>query len=145
MVPLRRDNPEWLRAWKALYGYRYSDFHLPHLQALLESKRGMMRTRGEAWPRDVLDRAGIEIALVNATRLGPGQRGHRFRWVPYADPLLWPFAGDRTLLRFSGGAASSAQLLREAGLPRCRARWRNTECRRSSQRFHAGRCRERSQ
>ena len=74
MVPLRRDNPEWLRAWKTLYGYRHSDFELPHLQALLESKRGLMRTRGEASPRDVLDRAGIDIALVNATQLAPARR-----------------------------------------------------------------------
>ena len=36
--------------------------------------------------------------------------------MPYADPLLWPFAGDRSFLRFTGGVSSNAQLLREAGL-----------------------------
>jgi uncharacterized protein len=92
--PLRRDKPEWILAWKALYGYRHSDSELGHLQALLQSKRQKIRERGEAWPREVLDKAGVDIALVNAPSLGPGQDRERFRWVPYADELISPFARD---------------------------------------------------
>ena len=31
VAPLRRDDPQWIRAWKALYGYKYSDFAPEHL------------------------------------------------------------------------------------------------------------------
>lgn len=55
-----------------------------------------------------------EIALINATHLGVGQDNVRFRWVPYADPLLWPFAGERSSLLYSGGPSSIAQLLKES-------------------------------
>jgi hypothetical protein len=36
--------------------------------------------------------------------------------VPFADPLLWPFAGERSLTAFPGGESSIAQLQREAGV-----------------------------
>ena len=116
VMPLRRDNPDWIKAWSALYGYRYQDMEPAHLRALLETKQKLLRERGEAWPREVLDKSGIDIVLVNATRLGDGQSKERFRWVPYADPLLWPFRGEESPLRFNGGDTSNGQLLREAGL-----------------------------
>lgn len=116
VVPLRRDNPDWIRAWRVLYGYRYDDMQPDHLRELLETKRRLMREKGEDWPRYVLDQSGINIALQNANQLGAGQRNERFRWVPYADPLLWPFAGEKSRLNFFGGDSSNAQLQREAGV-----------------------------
>ena len=116
VVPLRHDHPDWIRAWRALYGYRYDDMQSEHVRDLLETKRKLLQEKGDNWPRYVLDRAGIEVALVNATHLGAGQKNERFRWVPYADPLLWPFSGERSKLRFSGGDCSNAQLQREAGI-----------------------------
>jgi uncharacterized protein len=116
VVPLRRDNVEWLQAWRALYGYQHSDMDLAHLRELLATKQRLMREGGERWPTIVLDKAGVDIALVNATHLGAGQHSDRFRWVPYADPLLWPFAGDKSRLLYSGGPSSIAQLQRELSL-----------------------------
>lgn len=116
VVPLRHDNPDWIRAWKALYGYRYNDMQPAHLRELLQTKRSLMRQTGDAWPRYVLDKAGVDIAFVNATKLGVGQQNARFRWVPYADPMLWPFSGDKIRLRFTGDGGSIAQLMREAGV-----------------------------
>lgn len=113
VVPLRRDNPQWVSAWKALYQYRYADMSPLHLAGVLETKRGMMRDAADGWPAYVLDRSGVDIALVNATQLGSGQSHARFRWVPYGDPLLWPFAGDKSELRFAGGNTSIALLERE--------------------------------
>jgi predicted TIM-barrel fold metal-dependent hydrolase len=113
VVPLRRDNAEWLQAWRALYGYQHPDMEPGHLRELLSTKQRLMREGGERWPTIVLDKAGVDIALVNATQLGVGQRNDRFRWVPYADPLLWPFAGDKSRLFYSGGPSSIAQLQRE--------------------------------
>ncbi len=54
-----------------------------------------MRDKGETYPTWVLDQAGVEIALVNASRLGPGQIGQHFRWVPYADALISPLTIKR--------------------------------------------------
>lgn len=116
VAPLRRANVEWLQAWKVLYGYEHADMQPAHLRELLAAKQRVLRESGERWPTIVLDKAGVEIALVNATRLGAGQRNARFRWVPYADPLLWPFAGDESRLFYSGGPSSIAQLQRELSL-----------------------------
>jgi predicted TIM-barrel fold metal-dependent hydrolase len=113
VAPLRRDNVEWIQAWKVLYGYGHADMQPAHLRELLATKQRLLRESGERWPAIVLDKAGVDIALVNATHLGPGQTNSRFRWVPYADPLLWPFAGDQSRLFYSGGPSSIAQLQRE--------------------------------
>ncbi len=114
VAPLRRDNPEWISAWRALYGYAHQDFQPAHLQELFATKRRLMRESGERWPVIILDKAGVAIALINATRLGAGQHNARFRWVPYADPLLWPFAGEASRLGYSGGPSSIAQLQKES-------------------------------
>src|SRR6185295_8736028 len=36
--------------------------------------------------------------------------------VPYADPLLWPFAGDKSPLRYTGGDVTVAQLMTALGV-----------------------------
>ncbi|MCA1817436.1 MAG: amidohydrolase [Acidobacteria bacterium] len=99
VVRLRVDNPEWLRAWRALYGYQSGDMSGPRVRGLFETKLRLLREDGEHWPALVLDRAGVETALVNADELGPGQAGTRFRWVPFADPLIRPYNGGERLHR----------------------------------------------
>jgi len=118
VVGLQRANPEWRTAWYALYGYNYSDSELPHLKTLLATKRQTLARAGTNWPNIVLDAAGVEIALLNTVRPGAGQTSGRFRWVPYADPLLRPFAGETSWLGYSGGDLSIATLLREVGFSR---------------------------
>ena len=116
VLPLARDNPEWRLSWKALYGYRHDDAELAHLQALLAGKRKAMAENGPGWPVRVLDAAGVEIALVNTVKRGVGLDNSRFRWVPYAEPLLAPFAPGRAQLLYSGGDVTLQGLLDEAGL-----------------------------
>ena len=118
VVGLQRANPEWRTAWYALYGYNFSDAELPHLKTLLATKRQTLARAGTNWPNIVLDAAGVEIALLNTVRPGAGQTSGRFRWVPYADPLLRPFAGEAGWLEYSGGDLSIATLLREVGFSR---------------------------
>jgi len=118
VVGLQRNNPEWRSAWFALYGYNFSDAELPHVRGLLATKRETLARAGANWPGIVLDAAGVEIALLNTARLGAGQTSGRFRWVPYADPLLRPFAGDSSWLGYSGGELSINALLREVGFSR---------------------------
>jgi hypothetical protein len=118
VVGLQRINPEWRAAWYALYGYGYSDSELPHLKELLASKRDTIARAGNNWPGAVLDAAGVDIALLNIVQPGAGQLSGRFRWVPYADPLLRPFAGDSSWLGYSGGELPVSKLLNEAGFSR---------------------------
>lgn len=118
VVGLQRTNPEWRAAWYALYGYGYSDAELPHLKALLASKRDTIARAGNNWPSAVLDAAGVDVALLNTVQPGAGQLSGRFRWVPYADPLLRPFAGDSSWLGYSGGELPVSRLLKEAGFSR---------------------------
>jgi hypothetical protein len=114
VVELQRNNPEWRTAWYALYGYSYGDDELPHLKALLAAKRETVTKAGANWPSAVLDAAGVDIALLNTVAPGPGQLNGRFRWVPYADPLLRPFA-EGSWLGYSGGELSIATLLKDVG------------------------------
>lgn len=118
VVELQRTNPQWRMAWYALYGYNYSDAELLHVKSLLAAKRETVSEAGLNWPSNVLDAAGVDIALLNVVQPGPGQTNGRFRWVPYADPLLRPFAGDASWLGYSGGELTITALLKETGFSR---------------------------
>ena len=90
-VRQRETNPEWIEAWRTLYGYAHRDIAAPHLSEALAGKQRIRRERGVDYPSWVLDQAGIDIAFVNAPSLGSGQTATRFRWVPYGDGFLFPF------------------------------------------------------
>jgi hypothetical protein len=94
-VRLRVTNPEYIEAWRALYGYRHNDMTDEHVREALTVKLRLMEEKGESYPAWVLDQAGIETIFVNLPGLGPGQTAPRFLWVVYADTLLSPFAGDQ--------------------------------------------------
>jgi predicted TIM-barrel fold metal-dependent hydrolase len=97
---LRPGTPELARAWRALYGYRWDDVAPHHLREGLDAKRRTQLSQGEAYPAWVLDRLGIDVALANRMRLGAGVNPPRFRWVAFADPLVFPLGtppgGDGT-------------------------------------------------
>ncbi len=93
-VRLRVTNPEYVDAWRTLYGYQYDDMADEHAREALKAKLGLMYELGEDYPSWVLDQAGVETTLVCMPRLGPGQTSPRFLWVVQADGLLSPFAGD---------------------------------------------------
>ncbi len=86
----RPDNPAFVKAWKALYNYRYTDASPQHLQELTAAKEKVMREQGENFPTWVLDRLGIQTMFANRIAMGPGLKPPRFRWVPYDDALLFP-------------------------------------------------------
>jgi len=118
VVGLQPTRPEWRSAWYALYGYGFSDAEPAHVRALLATKRDTIEKAGNNWPSAVLDAAGVDIALLNTVAPGAGQLNGRFRWVPYADPLLRPFAGDVSWLGYSGGALTLNSVLKELGFSR---------------------------
>ncbi len=93
-VRLRANNPEYLEAWRGLYGYKYNDFSETHVRELLETKRRIKREKGAAYPVWVLDRLGIETMLANRTVMGRGLDAPRFRWVWNATPMMFPLNNE---------------------------------------------------
>lgn len=87
-VRLRPDNPEYALAWEALYGFSEKKESPP--EGVLAVKQDVMRERADAFPAWALDRLGIEVMLANRVAMGRGLTAPRFRWVPFADPLLFP-------------------------------------------------------
>lgn len=75
-VATRPDSPGVKAAHQALYG--------------ATSKGEMIRQKGDAYPAWVLDQAGIDVMLANRVVMGPSVQPPRFRWVPYADALIFP-------------------------------------------------------
>lgn len=91
---LRPDNPEYIAAWRALYGYAYNDMSEAHVRELLEAKRRVMRERSDAYPAWVLDQLGIETMLANRAAMGRGLVAPRFRWVSFVDALMLPLSNE---------------------------------------------------
>ncbi len=91
----RPDNPAFLEAWKALFGYRYNDRSPEHVRELLAAKARIRREQGDRYPDWVLDHLGIETELSNRVAMGRGLTPPRFRWVPFDDALLFPLNNTR--------------------------------------------------
>jgi uncharacterized protein len=86
----RPENPQFLAAWRTLFGYRYDDRNPAHVRELLAAKQQIKKEQGDNYPNWVLDRLGIETELSNRVAMGRGLQPPRFRWVPFDDALLLP-------------------------------------------------------
>jgi len=73
-------------AWQALYGLPASASEAD----VLAAKQHAQRKQGDAYAAWVLDRAGIETMLANRIALGRCLTPPRFRWVSFADALIFP-------------------------------------------------------
>jgi predicted TIM-barrel fold metal-dependent hydrolase len=91
----RLENPEWIGAWRALYGYKYNDATPEHIKELVAAKEGAKREHGAEYAAWVLDKMGIETMFANRVALGPGLQPPRFRWVPFVDALMLPLNNER--------------------------------------------------
>ncbi len=89
-VQIRPQNPQYLAAWKALYGYQYDDMNADHVLELVQAKQQIKKKQGDDYPAWVLDQLGIESELANRVAMGRGLTAPRFRWVPFEDALLFP-------------------------------------------------------
>ncbi len=90
----RPENPQYIAAWKALYGYKYDDAAPEHLKELLAAKKKIMDEQGDWFPNWVLDQLGIETELANRVAMGRGLQPPRFRWVPFDDALMYPLKNN---------------------------------------------------
>ena len=122
-VYLRPGAPGILEAWRALFGYSYSDLRPEHARGLPPLKRRAIEREGDGYPAWVLDRMGVETMLANRVSMGRGIQPPRFRWVPYADALLFPLDNSHLAARNSDRKAFFAdedillrRYLREAGM-----------------------------
>jgi predicted TIM-barrel fold metal-dependent hydrolase len=95
---LRAGNPEYAEAWRALWGESSAGPGADQ-QAVLRAKWRTRKERADGYPSWVLDQAGIDVVLVSAERLGPGQAAPRFRWVAQGDELLFPLGNERPRFR----------------------------------------------
>src|SRR4029078_12187289 len=64
-VRLRPENPEWIGAWRSLYGYTHNDATPEHVEDLIAAKQRAIRERGSGYAAWVLDKIGIETMLAN--------------------------------------------------------------------------------
>jgi predicted TIM-barrel fold metal-dependent hydrolase len=122
-VYLRPGAPGILEAWRGLFGYPYDDLRPEHARELPALKRRAMEREGDRYPAWVLDRMGVDVMLANRVRMGRGVEPPRFRWVPYADALLFPLDNTQLAARNSDRKAFFADedillrsYLKDAGL-----------------------------
>jgi hypothetical protein len=90
-VALRPDFPLLEVAWKALYGFDApAPLNAASLKRLNDARARIKAQQGENYPAWVLNKARIGTMLANRVEMGRGVEPPRFRWVPYADALLFP-------------------------------------------------------
>jgi predicted TIM-barrel fold metal-dependent hydrolase len=82
--------PWFLAAWRARYAYPHGDASDAHLKDAVALKKKALAARGAGYPAWILDRQGVDIVLANRIAMAPDLPAPRFRWVPYADALLFP-------------------------------------------------------
>lgn len=92
---LNPGNPEYVGAWRELWGYRHEDMAEAHAREVAEAHKRVMRERGDAYPAWVLDRLNIDVMFANRVVMGRGLTPQRFRWVSFADALILPLSSGR--------------------------------------------------
>ena len=109
-LAMRPNASATLAAGRALYG---SPEHKPQIQ----------REKADGYPAWVLDQIGVDVMLANRVAMGAGIQPPRFRWVPYADALIFPLDNARLAARnpdrqafFALEDRLRARYLEEAGL-----------------------------
>lgn len=88
-VRLEPSNPEYRLAWRDFFSYDGADE-----KRAFEAKQAVMAERGDSYPSWVLDRMDTDIMLANRVRMGRGLPQDRFKWVPFADPLIFPLNNE---------------------------------------------------
>jgi predicted TIM-barrel fold metal-dependent hydrolase len=86
----RPDTPGMADPWRALYGFTLNDLAGDHLKQAQALKERVQKEKGDQYPAWVLDQMGVDVMLANRVSMGTSIQPPRFRWVPYADALLFP-------------------------------------------------------
>lgn len=86
----RMDNPEWRTAQHTLYGVSLNDTGAIYNDSLQTAVARIKQREGTHFPAWVLDQIGTDVMLANRITVGPGLEPPRFRWVSFADALMYP-------------------------------------------------------
>ena len=87
---LREQNPEFVAAARALFGYSYADFSPEHVSSLVREKQRLRQSLGDGYFSHILDQVGIETAVANRVSMPGYLQSTRFRWVFFVDAFLFP-------------------------------------------------------
>jgi uncharacterized protein len=87
---LRPESADSLAAYKGLYKFAPGDLADAHMTELRSTMERVAKEQGEKFPIWVLDQIGTEVMFANRIAMGPGLTAPRFRWVSYADALMFP-------------------------------------------------------
>jgi len=87
---LREENPEFVAAARALFGYPYADFSAEHVSFLVKEKQRLRESLGAAYFSHILDQVGIETAVANRVSMPSYLQPSHFRWVFFVDAFLFP-------------------------------------------------------
>jgi hypothetical protein len=87
---LRDENPEFVAAAQALFGYPYADLSREHVSSLVKEKQRLRGSLGTAYFSHILDQVGIETAVANRVSMPAYLQPGRFRWVFFVDTFLFP-------------------------------------------------------
>lgn len=99
VLRLRDDNPEFVAAAKALFGYPYPDFSPEHAKWLIDKKKAAEQSGGAAYWNSILDKLNVETCLANRVALAPYLDPKRFHWVFFVDSFLFPFDNHGQIAR----------------------------------------------
>jgi 2-hydroxychromene-2-carboxylate isomerase len=91
MLRIRDDNPEFVAAAKALFGYPYDDFKPEHATWLIEKKKAAEKSGDAGYFDGILDKLNVDICLANRAFMAPYLDTKRFHWVFFADSFFYPF------------------------------------------------------
>jgi predicted TIM-barrel fold metal-dependent hydrolase len=91
LLRLRQDNPEFVAAAKALFGYPYDDLEPGHAKWLADKKKAAEKSGGAAYFNAILDKLNVDICLANRAMMAPYLDAKRFHWVFFADSFFYPF------------------------------------------------------
>src|SRR5215813_2920617 len=91
VLRLRDDNPEFVTAAKALFGYPYDDFKPEHAKWLADKKKAAEAKGDSAYFNGILDKLNFDICLANRAFMAPYLDPARFHWVFFGDSFFYPF------------------------------------------------------
>ena len=119
-VRLRPDNAEYFLAVRTLYGLGEN----ASAAEAAAARERIVKEKGDAFPAWVLDQIGTDVMLANRIAMGRGLAAPRFRWVPFADPLMYPLdnsaastANPDKRAEYEGSGRLLKRYLKEASVP----------------------------
>jgi uncharacterized protein len=89
-VHLRATDPGVLAAWRTLWNYPYDEMTPQHIAEWKDHKSRIIQDKKDTYPGWILETLGIDTMLANRVHMGTSIQSPHFRWVPYADALIFP-------------------------------------------------------